>query len=103
MLLETELLRSGGVCREWRARQQLWGAARGALPLRPDSHLTQQHGGCAHPAPAPGLSTPPYPALQLSALLLRPHHDSRWRRPWNLFHHWVGRAAVLVAVANVYE
>lgn len=41
--------------------------------------------------------------FQLSALVLRPHKDSRYRRAWNLMHWWVGRAAVLVATANTYE
>ena len=40
--------------------------------------------------------------VQLSALLFRPHLDSKWRRTWALSHHWIGRAAILVAVANIY-
>lgn len=39
---------------------------------------------------------------QLSALLLRPLADSRWRRPWALAHHWVGRSAVALGAANIY-
>lgn len=40
--------------------------------------------------------------VQLSALLFRPHLDSRYRRAWALGHHWIGRSAVLLAVANIY-
>jgi len=39
---------------------------------------------------------------QLSALLFRPHPDSRYRRAWALGHHWIGRSAILLAVANIY-
>jgi hypothetical protein len=39
---------------------------------------------------------------QLSALLFRPHLDSRYRRAWALGHHWIGRSAILLAVANIY-
>ena len=41
--------------------------------------------------------------VQLHALFFRPALDSTWRRPWALCHHWIGRSAVLVAVANIYE
>lgn len=50
-----------------------------------------------------GISAMTLGLCQLSALVLRPHKDSHYRRAWNLFHWWVGRAAVLVAVANIYE
>ncbi|KAL4451785.1 hypothetical protein ABPG75_007447 [Micractinium tetrahymenae] len=33
---------------------------------------------------------------------LRPKLVSRHRRAWNLYHWWQGRAAVLLAVANIY-
>lgn len=39
---------------------------------------------------------------QLSALVFRPHLDSRWRRLWALSHHWIGRSAVALGVANVF-
>lgn len=39
---------------------------------------------------------------QITALVARPHLDSTWRRPWALAHHWIGRSAVLLSVANIY-
>jgi hypothetical protein len=39
---------------------------------------------------------------QLSALLYRPHLDSPYRRAWSLIHHWIGRSAVLLSIANTY-
>ncbi|KAL4422108.1 hypothetical protein ABPG77_003393 [Micractinium sp. CCAP 211/92] len=33
---------------------------------------------------------------------LRPSLVSRYRRTWNLYHWWQGRAAVVLAVANIY-
>jgi len=41
------------------------------------------------------------PSLQLSALL-RPKLSSPLRRKWNLVHWWFGRAAVVLAVADIY-
>ncbi len=41
--------------------------------------------------------------VQLHALVFRPHLDSKYRRAWAFGHHWLGRAAILVAVANIYE
>lgn len=43
------------------------------------------------------------PCQQLPALAWRPALTSPKRRLWNQAHWWVGRAAALVAIANVYE
>ena len=39
---------------------------------------------------------------QATALALRPKLTSGLRRPWNIYHWWQGRAAILLGVANVY-
>ncbi|CAO1944082.1 unnamed protein product [Urochloa humidicola] len=40
--------------------------------------------------------------LQVLAFLARPGKASKVRRYWNWYHHYVGRAAVACAVANVF-
>lgn len=40
--------------------------------------------------------------LQLPALFLRPTQSSKYRRAWNLYHWWQGRAAAVLAIANIY-
>ncbi|CAL4972684.1 unnamed protein product [Urochloa decumbens] len=40
--------------------------------------------------------------LQVLAFLARPGKGSKVRRYWNWYHHYVGRAAVVCAVANVF-
>lgn len=40
---------------------------------------------------------------QLTALVFRPHKGTRLRPYWEFLHHWVGRAAAVVAAANIYE
>lgn len=39
---------------------------------------------------------------QLTALVVRPHLDSHWRRAWALGHRWVGRSVVVLAIANIF-
>jgi hypothetical protein len=39
--------------------------------------------------------------LQATALLARPAKETKARRYWNWFHHGVGRAAIVLGVANV--
>jgi hypothetical protein len=34
--------------------------------------------------------------------LVRPKLTSRYRRAWNFYHHWQGRAAALLGIANIY-
>jgi len=42
-------------------------------------------------------------AFQVTGGLLRPHKDNRKvRKPWNYMHHFIGRSAVILAVANMY-
>ncbi|OAY69316.1 Cytochrome b561 and DOMON domain-containing protein, partial [Ananas comosus] len=36
------------------------------------------------------------------AFLIRPGKASKVRRYWNWYHHYVGRAAVACAIANVF-
>lgn len=40
--------------------------------------------------------------VQFSALVFRPAKGQRYRFAWELWHHWVGRSAALLAIANVY-
>lgn len=49
-----------------------------------------------------GISAMTLALCQATALLLRPHPGTPARPYWNLFHHWVGRAAIVVGVANAY-
>lgn len=39
---------------------------------------------------------------QVSALLARPNKLSRWRRSWDFWHWWQGRAAAAIALANIF-
>ena len=39
---------------------------------------------------------------QVLAILARPDKTSKVRRFWNWYHHNIGRAAILVAVGNVF-
>ncbi|MQM16701.1 hypothetical protein Taro_049660 [Colocasia esculenta] len=39
--------------------------------------------------------------LQVLAFFLRPHKDSKKRRYWNWYHHWVGRLALFLAAVNI--
>lgn len=41
-------------------------------------------------------------AIKVLAFLARPNKVSKVRRYWNWYHHYVGRAAVACAVANVF-
>ncbi|RLM64734.1 cytochrome b561 and DOMON domain-containing protein [Panicum miliaceum] len=41
-------------------------------------------------------------SLQVLAILARPDKTSKVRRFWNWYHHNIGRAAILVAVGNVF-
>lgn len=39
---------------------------------------------------------------QILALVLRPKKDAKLRKYWNLYHGWVGRIALILAVANIF-
>ena len=41
-------------------------------------------------------------AMQLTALAWRPHKGERYRASWEFFHHWFGRSAAILAIANIY-
>lgn len=36
------------------------------------------------------------------ALVFRPDKDHKWRGAWNMYHHWVGRAATALAIAEIF-
>ncbi|XP_042404325.1 cytochrome b561 and DOMON domain-containing protein At3g07570-like [Zingiber officinale] len=40
--------------------------------------------------------------LQVMAFLIRPDKSSKIRRYWNWYHHYVGRGAIVLAVANIF-
>ncbi|PSC69354.1 alpha beta-hydrolase isoform B [Micractinium conductrix] len=50
-----------------------------------------------------GISAMSLGLFQLTALLFRPHKGEKLRPYWEFVHHWVGRAAAVVATANIYE
>uniref|UniRef100_A0A0A9CX85 Cytochrome b561 domain-containing protein n=1 Tax=Arundo donax TaxID=35708 RepID=A0A0A9CX85_ARUDO len=39
--------------------------------------------------------------LQILAFFLRPKKDSKYRKFWNWYHHWVGRLALFFAAINI--
>ncbi|GAQ83787.1 hypothetical protein KFL_001620050 [Klebsormidium nitens] len=40
--------------------------------------------------------------MQVLAAVFRPKKDAENRPKWNLYHHWVGRSAVVLAIVNIY-
>ncbi|PRW44294.1 cytochrome b561 and DOMON domain-containing protein [Chlorella sorokiniana] len=49
-----------------------------------------------------GLAATVLGIAQASALVTRPNKLSRWRRSWDFWHWWQGRAAAALAVANIF-
>ncbi|GAQ86586.1 hypothetical protein KFL_002980090 [Klebsormidium nitens] len=41
-------------------------------------------------------------SLQILAVVLRPKKDAKVRSAWNLYHHWLGRSAIVIAIVNIY-
>lgn len=41
--------------------------------------------------------------LQVFALFLRPNKDHRYRVYWNVYHHLVGYATIIISVVNVFK
>lgn len=41
--------------------------------------------------------------LQVFALLLRPKKDHKFRLYWNIYHHTVGYAVIILSIINIYE
>jgi hypothetical protein len=39
--------------------------------------------------------------LQILAIFLRPNKDSKYRKFWNWYHHWVGRLVLFFAAINI--
>lgn len=54
----------------------------------------------------PHTREPPLPQshsrLQFLLALTKPHKEHRRRGWWNLVHKWLGRAVVIIAIANIY-
>lgn len=48
------------------------------------------------------VSTFIYGLPQVLALVLRPDKGHKARPAWNLYHHWVGRGAVALAIAEIF-
>ncbi|EEF30377.1 Auxin-induced in root cultures protein 12 precursor, putative [Ricinus communis] len=41
--------------------------------------------------------------LQIFAMLLRPKPDHKYRLYWNIYHHSIGYATIILSIINVYE
>ncbi|KAF4379188.1 hypothetical protein G4B88_010582 [Cannabis sativa] len=41
--------------------------------------------------------------LQVFALLLRPKKDHKYRLYWNIYHHTIGYAVIILSIINIYE
>ncbi|PON90234.1 Cytochrome b561 and DOMON domain-containing protein [Trema orientale] len=41
--------------------------------------------------------------LQVFALLLRPKKDHKFRLYWNIYHHSIGYAVIILSIINIYE
>ncbi|XVE78342.1 hypothetical protein DITRI_Ditri13aG0137100 [Diplodiscus trichospermus] len=41
--------------------------------------------------------------LQVFALLLRPNKDHKYRLYWNIYHHSVGYAVIILSIINIFE
>lgn len=41
--------------------------------------------------------------VQISALLMRPKKDHKWRRYWNYYHYLVGYGILSIGIANIFE
>lgn len=41
--------------------------------------------------------------IQLSALLLRPKKDHKWRIYWNVYHHSFGYAILILSIVNIFK
>ena len=70
----------------------------------PRHGVRQGRAGQAPAAPAaPAARRPLCPPHLLSSNPCRPHKGEKLRPYWEFVHHWVGRAAAVVATANIYE
>lgn len=41
--------------------------------------------------------------MQVFALLLRPKKDHKYRLYWNIYHHSIGYAVIILSIINIYE
>uniref|UniRef100_A0A2C9UW67 Cytochrome b561 and DOMON domain-containing protein n=2 Tax=Manihot esculenta TaxID=3983 RepID=A0A2C9UW67_MANES len=44
-----------------------------------------------------------FATLQVFALLLRPKPDHKYRLYWNIYHHSIGYATIILSIINIYE
>nr|CAB3479106.1 unnamed protein product [Digitaria exilis] len=72
----------------------------GAVGVAAGFRLSDVPGAGSHQAL--GVAVLVFGCLQVLAFLARPGKASKVRRYWNWYHHYVGRAAVACAVANVF-
>ena len=49
-----------------------------------------------------GIATAVLMVIQMTALLWRPAKDHKVRKPWSLWHVWVGRVIIVLIIANIY-
>ena len=49
-----------------------------------------------------GLAATVLGLTQPTALVLRPKKGAPLRQAWEYWHHWVGRVAAVLAIANIY-
>lgn len=50
-----------------------------------------------------GISIFALATLQVLALLLRPKPDAKYRKYWNIYHHTVGYATIILIIINIFE
>ncbi|OAY35196.1 cytochrome b561 and DOMON domain-containing protein At5g35735 [Manihot esculenta] len=50
-----------------------------------------------------GITLFSFATLQVFALLLRPKPDHKYRLYWNIYHHSIGYATIILSIINIYE
>lgn len=50
-----------------------------------------------------GISIFVFATLQVLAMVLRPKRGSKHRRYWNMYHHTVGYATIILSIVNIFE
>lgn len=41
--------------------------------------------------------------MQVSALLLRPKKEHKYRLYWNIYHHFIGYSVIVLSVINIFK
>lgn len=49
-----------------------------------------------------GMATAVLMFIQMSALVWRPSPQTKLRKPWSLWHVWIGRVVIILIIANMY-